>query len=406
MSLNSDKPSTSSAITTPPSKKKKLNINQTVLVSGESSTIEQLYVKREDGTFEALERCSPIQEEVASTRFQWETNAEVGEDEKWTPPTPRSQVALVFDALKTYLKWAGADKNMKSSPEMKNSSVTLQDILKSTKAPHKFMAFTNYEQQHVRTNDDGQSLPSPWVLVTPRPWVTMGQKQSTEFQDSVRVAISILFSLVNSQQSDPEKHYNLIADQVFVRNTNWRLVKILLEHFGVGIEFTGDSELGVGTESPLMKGIVLDRSAGKSWIYMKMGTIGRIHIGIRTQKKNSSAKTIAGYHNTDLDGPAIFQCQDDRLDKKNETEMMEAVGQVAVCFCEMLGGEIDGAPIRCDFQKIENKSGWKERHIEMLIKLVGFFSSRLIKIDIPDNIDFNVFDWLPVRDYLRPPFFK
>ncbi|XP_035701077.1 uncharacterized protein LOC118433348 [Folsomia candida] len=119
MSLNSDKPSTSSAITTPPSKKKKLNINQTVLVSGESSTIEQLYVKREDGTFEALERCSPIQEEVASTRFQWETNAEVGEDEKWTPPTPRSQVALVFDALKTYLKWAGADKNMKSSPEMK-----------------------------------------------------------------------------------------------------------------------------------------------------------------------------------------------------------------------------------------------------------------------------------------------
>lgn len=141
------------------------------------------------------------------------------------------------------------------------------------------MAFTNYEQQHVRTNDDGQSLPSPWVLVTPRPWVTMGQKQSTEFQDSVRVAISILFSLVNSQQSDPEKHYNLIADQVFVRNTNWRLVKILLEHFGVGIEFTGDSELGVGTESPLMKGIVLDRSAGKSWIYMKMGTIGRIHIG-------------------------------------------------------------------------------------------------------------------------------
>ncbi|XP_021954584.2 uncharacterized protein LOC110851204 [Folsomia candida] len=254
------------------------------------------------------------------------------------------------------------------------------------------MAFKNYEAQQVRPNDDGQNHPSPWVLVTPRPWVTTGQKQSTEFQDSVRIAISILFSLVNSRQPDPEKHYVLIADQVFVRNANWPLVKKVLEHFGVAPEFTGHSDLGVGTESPLMKGTVLDRGVGKSWIYMKMGTIGRIYVGIRTQKKNSSIKTIAEYHKTDKDGPDLFQCQDDTLDQKNENEMMEAVGQVAICLCEMLGGEIDGAPIRCDFQKIENKSGWKTRYIEMLIKLVGFFSSRLIKIDIPDSIDFSVVD--------------
>ncbi|OXA42822.1 hypothetical protein Fcan01_22540 [Folsomia candida] len=224
-------------------------------------------------------------------------------------------------------------------------------------------------------------------------------------QDTVRIAISILFSLVNSRQPDPDKHYVLIADQVFIRNANWSLVKQLLEHFGGGVKFSGESELGVGTGSPLMDGIVLDRATGKSWIYMKMGTIGRIHIGIRTQKSNSTAKTIAEYHKTDRDGPAIFQCQDDSLDKKNETEMMEGVGQVAVCFCEMLGGEIDGAPIRCDFQKIENKSGWKGRYIDMLIKLVGFFS-RIIQIDIPDSIDFSIVDWQPVRDYLRPPLFN
>lgn len=56
MSSSSDKQPTSSATTTPPMKRKKLNINQTVLAPDESSKIEQLYVKRDDGTFEPLER--------------------------------------------------------------------------------------------------------------------------------------------------------------------------------------------------------------------------------------------------------------------------------------------------------------------------------------------------------------
>ncbi|OXA42821.1 hypothetical protein Fcan01_22541 [Folsomia candida] len=123
MSSSSNNPSTSSATTTPPAKKTKLNINQTVLVSEEtktsSSSVDQLYVKRDDGTFEPLEQCSPIKTEVASSRFNWEPHVEVDDDEKWTPPAQNTRAGMVFNAVKTYLKWIGEDKDMKSSPEMK-----------------------------------------------------------------------------------------------------------------------------------------------------------------------------------------------------------------------------------------------------------------------------------------------
>ncbi|XP_035705754.1 uncharacterized protein LOC118434981 [Folsomia candida] len=262
MSSSSDEPSTS---TTPPTKKKKLNINQTILVSEESSSIVQLYVKLEDGTFEPVEQCSPIKK--ASTRFKWESHVEVDDDdENWTPPTPNTRAKWVFDAVKTHLKWIGADKDMKSSPEMKKllqsgktlmvnlpgkkedeqqkmqvtfkdgrisygtgvickddycwkvrslenfcdehgnwnkthflirdtsnvtptfallstrgshspkTIITLKEILKSTKGANQFYAFSKYEEQQGRTNDDGQSLPSPWVLVTPRPLPVHGSQ--------------------------------------------------------------------------------------------------------------------------------------------------------------------------------------------------------------------------------------
>lgn len=158
------------------------------------------------------------------------------------------------------------------------TTITLNDMLKKTKVDTQFLVFTKYNDKLPKTNEAGETIPF-WVLVTPRPWVTNGQKKSNEFAESLRLAISITFSLINSQQPDPKKHYILLADQVYMRYANWALVKDLLTSFGVGAEFIGDSELGTGDKSPLMDGLRLDRCEGKSWIYAKMGTIGRIHVG-------------------------------------------------------------------------------------------------------------------------------
>lgn len=164
------------------------------------------------------------------------------------------------------------------------------------------------------------------------------------------------------------------------------------------------SDHGKKNESPLLRIEDLKWRHGDSWNYFKFGTIGRVYVGIVTQngeirKPMPDSFIHHGRHHSDdkgkdAKGIPIYQCQEgDEEFKRKENKIMEGVGQMAVIVCEMLGGVIDGAPIRIDFDKLENNSDWEERHLERMKTLVGFFSSKKLHLVFPEVLSVESVDW-------------
>ncbi|XP_021945816.1 uncharacterized protein LOC110844030 [Folsomia candida] len=284
---------------------------------------------------------------------------------------------------------------------------TLDGVVQTSRNSTKsFVAFRNYEEKQKEAK-----LPPKWKLVTPRPWIAKDLDLSKIFHRTINATLAII-STLNSHEKNAANPMNLVKDQIYIDQVDWSVVKTILEDCGFKLELGETSEYGEINESPLLKKDDLKCRDSDRWIYMKFGTIGRIYVGTVTQRNMGirgggpmPQSFIHPSHPSTDKGIPLFQCEEGDADFiENETKKMESVGQLGVIFSEMLGGAIDGSPIKIDFEKYENFSEWEDRHVDRLKKLVGFWTSQKLEFTIPEGVDVSSINWEPLKNlYLGPP---
>ncbi|OXA41691.1 uncharacterized protein LOC118438934 [Folsomia candida] len=291
-----------------------------------------------------------------------------------------------------------------TKPHATKFTHTLDGVLQTSRnTPTNYAAFCNYEEKQKEAK-----LSPKWKLVTPRPWIAKGLDLSKTFHQTTSVTLAII-STINSHEKNAANPVKFVRDRIFVDQVDWAVVKTILENSGFKLELGETSEYGEINESPLLKKDDLKWRDGDSWIYMKFGTTGRIYVG-KVKQRNMGRGSgpmpqsfIHRSHPPTDKGIPLFQCEGDADCIEEETNKMESVGQLGVIFCEMLGGAIDGHPIKIDFEKYENLSEWEDRHVDRLKKLVGFWTSQKLEFTIPEGVDVSSINWEPLKNlYLGP----